>query len=139
MHLNIYRAPIDNDGVVNWSERWISKWNDCFFRYFEFFCLKTEEIKEENSVIIKATGKWAPMSKYVGFDTEITYKIFNNRKILVNIHAIPYGKFSEVLPRLGVYFEMNEKFQNVVWYGRGEDKTMQTVKHIAISVFTKKM
>lgn len=122
MRLNIYRAPTDNDGVVNWSERWITKWNSCLYRYFEFCVHDTTVSKEQDCIVVKATGKWAPISKYVWFVTEITYKIFNDGEILVHIHAEPYGKFIETLPRIGVYFEMNKKFQNVMWYGRGEDE-----------------
>lgn len=50
MRLNLYRAPTDNDGIVNWSERWIAKWNFCFYRYFEFYCHETNILKEENSI-----------------------------------------------------------------------------------------
>ena len=122
MQLNLYRAPIDNDGIVNWNERWIGKWNSRLYRHFEFYCHNTSVSKNCDSVIVKASGKWAPISKYVGFDMEITYKLFNEGEILVNIHAVPYGEFTETLPRIGVYFEMNKDFQNVVWYGRGEDE-----------------
>ncbi len=122
MLLNLYRAPIDNDGVVNWSERWITKWNSCFYRYFDFYCHKTDIQREENCVTVTAIGRWAPISKYIGFDIDITYKVFNDGEILVNIKAAPYGNFVETLPRIGVYFEMDKSFSNVIWYGRGEDE-----------------
>jgi len=92
------------------------------YRYFKFCEHDTTVSEEQDCIVVKATGKWAPISKYVGFDTEITYKIFNNGEILVNIHATPYGRFIETLPRIGVCFEMNKRFQQVVWYGRGEDE-----------------
>ena len=122
MKLNLYRAPTDNDGVVNWSERWITKWNSRLYKHFQFLCHNTSVSKEEDYILIQATGVWAPISKYVGFDTEITYKIFNEGEILVDIHATPYGIFTETLPRIGVCFEMNKDFENVSWYGRGEDE-----------------
>ena len=73
MKLNLYRAPTDNDGVVNWSERWITKWNSRLYKHFQFLCHNTSVSKEEDYVLIQATGVWAPISKYVGFATEITY------------------------------------------------------------------
>ena len=50
MKLNIYRAPIDNDGVVNWSPRWIEKWNERLLPYFEFFAKDMELKQEEEGV-----------------------------------------------------------------------------------------
>ncbi|MBQ8910978.1 MAG: hypothetical protein IJY89_00220, partial [Clostridia bacterium] len=122
MKLTVYRAPTDNDGVVNWSERWITKWNARLYRYFEFLCHNTTVCAKEDHILITASGVWAPISKYVGFETEITYKIFNEGEILVSIHGSPYGRFAETLPRLGVCFEMNRDFDQVMWYGRGEEE-----------------
>ena len=122
MRLNIYRAPTDNDGITGWSERWIAQWKSRLYRYFEFYCHNTSVTKNDDLIIIKATGKWAPISKFIGFDTEITYKIFSDGEILIDIHAVPYGVFVKTLPRIGVCFEMDKKFQNVKWYGRGEDE-----------------
>jgi len=122
MKLMVYRAPTDNDGVVNWSERWITKWNARLYRYFDFLCHNTSVCVKEDHILVTASGIWAPISKYVGFETEITYKIFNEGEILVSIHGSPYGHFAETLPRLGVCFEMNKDFTHVMWYGRGEDE-----------------
>lgn len=122
MKLNVYRAPTDNDGVVNWSERWITKWNSRLYKHFEFICHNTSVSEECDHTLVKAQGIWAPISKYLGFDTEISYKIFEGGEILLSIHASPYGAFEETLPRIGVCFEMEKDLNKVLWYGRGEDE-----------------
>jgi len=122
MKLNIYRAPIDNDGIEGLFERWIKKWDDHLLKYFDFHCHETSVLSSETSVTITANGIWAPISKYIGFSTEIIYKIMKGGNILITIHALPYGVFPEVLPRLGVVFEMDKEYQNITWYGRGEDE-----------------
>ena len=138
MKLNIYRAPTDNDGVVNWSERWITRWNSRLYKHFEFNCHNTSVSKESDHILMKAQGIWAPISKYLGFDTEITYKIFEKGEILINIHAAPYGSFEETLPRIGVCFEMNKALNRVLWYGRGEDENYSDRKaHCNIGLYEK--
>lgn len=123
MKLNLYRAPIDNDGIVNWQERWISDWNERLYRHFEFILLKSEvERTEQGAVRVTASGKWAPMSKFVGFDLKLTYTITDQGRIFVDIHGNPYGNFAETLPRIGVVFALDPSFSAVQWYGRGEDE-----------------
>ena len=122
MNFTTYRAPIDNDGVVGWNERWITKWHHSLLRYFEFITLKTYTEKQNDCVIVKTLGKLTPISKFTGFDIELTYKVTEDGSIITNIHATPYGGFQEALPRIGVFFTMNKEFGDVVWYGRGEDE-----------------
>ncbi len=122
MNFVIYRAPIDNDGVVSMFERWITKWNNVLLKHFEFIPIKIWAEKKTDCAVVKTFGKYAPISKFIGFDMEITYTITTDTNVLMDIHAVPYGKFSEVLPRIGVCFTMNKKFTDVVWYGRGEDE-----------------
>ena len=75
---NLYRAPIDNDGIINWRERWITEWNMRLYKYFEFVLLGSKVEKLDNgSVLVKASGKWTPMSKFVGFDMDILYNVSN--------------------------------------------------------------
>jgi len=122
MNLVIYRAPTDNDGVVNWCERWITEWNNALLRYFEFIPINITAEKKNDCVVVNTYGKWTPISRFIGFDTEITYTITKDGFIITEIHAAPYGKFPKVLPRIGVCFPINKAFDDVVWYGRGEDE-----------------
>ena len=122
MQLTIYRAPTDNDGVVNLFGRWIAKWDDALLKHFTFMPFKTDVKNEGDCIIISVSGKWAPISKFIGFDVEITYTITSDTSILTAIHAQPYGKFPETLPRLGVCFTLCKRFRDVSWYGRGEDE-----------------
>ena len=122
MNFTIYRAPIDNDGVVGWNERWITKWHHSFLRYFEFITLKTQAEKQKDCVIVKTFGKWTPISKFTGFDIELTYTVTMDGSIITDIHAVPYGGFYDALPRIGVFFTMSKEFDDVMWYGRGEEE-----------------
>lgn len=123
MALNLYRAPTDNDGVVNRAERWIAKWNERFYRYFEFILLQSEMHPQPNGgFLLKFKGKWTPISKFVGFDLELCYTVTQGGNVLVEIQGAPYGKFAETLPRIGVVFPLDASLSDVEWYGRGEDE-----------------
>lgn len=119
MKFNIYRAPIDNDGVVNWSPRWITKWDECLLKHFQFYAIDVDVKQSNNDIILTAKGIWAPTGKGLGFHMDITYIVLNDGLVLVNITGKPYGDFCEVLPRIGVCFEMSNRFKSVEWYGRG--------------------
>ncbi|MBE7044571.1 MAG: hypothetical protein E7397_03505 [Ruminococcaceae bacterium] len=122
MQLNFYRAPTDNDGVVNWSPRWIEAWDKSFLPYIEFFAEAAEVEKMEDSVVLRVSGKALPTGKYLGFLVQITYTIYKDGMILTEILGEPYGHLPEVLPRIGVCFELEKTFSTVSWYGRGEDE-----------------
>ena len=112
MTFNIYRAPTDNDGVVGWNERWIKEWRKRFYRYFEFVKLSSSIKHLDNGTLeVKVRGKWTPISKYVGFDMDIVYTVMREGNILVNIHGIPYGKFAETVPGIGVFFTLDKKMK----------------------------
>lgn len=122
MKLNFYRAPTDNDGVVNWSPRWIQKWDDVFLKHFDFFAESSELSEKEDCVVVNVKGKALPTGRFVGFIVELEYSIYKDGLILIKYKGKPYGNQPEVLPRIGVCFELEKDFENVTWYGRGEDE-----------------
>lgn len=122
MALNLYRAPTDNDGIVNWNERWIKEWHRHLYRQFEWHLLRTQVEETPKGLCIRALGKWAPISKFTGFDLEICYTVSKQGKIFLCFHGTPYGRFADCIPRIGVVFPLNQSAKTVLWYGRGEDE-----------------
>ena len=123
MQLNLYRAPIDNDGIVGWQRRWIDKWDARLYRYFRFVNLKTEvQTADDGSVCVRAVGKWTPGAKFVGFDVTLTYTVQEGGKVRFDMEAHPYGEFAECVPRLGVVISLSQRYSEATWYGRGEDE-----------------
>ena len=123
MTFNLYRAPIDNDGIVGWNERWIKEWKKRLYPYFEFVDLgSTVKRLDDGTVTVEVLARWTPISKYVGFDMTLVYTVMKDGNVLVDIHGTPYGKFSETVPRIGVFFALDGAMTEAVWYGRGEDE-----------------
>ena len=119
MRLNIFRAPTDNDGVVNCMPRWIRKWEEKLLPSFAFGAKTVTAEQSETEIAICAEGIFAPTGRYIGFSTTIRYRIYYNGYIHITITGEPYGEFCEVLPRLGVVFELDKAFGTANWYGRG--------------------
>ena len=150
MKLNFYRAPIDNDGIVGWSLRWIQDWDKVFLKHFTFFPESVELEKdavhdmmpnatEESQVStatkliaadanrspairIKVTGKALPTARYAGFFVTLKYHIYEDGLIVVEYEGEPYGKLPKVLPRIGICFEVNDTYTHAKWYGRGPEE-----------------
>ena len=137
--LNLYRAPIDNDGIVKFSERWIKEWQKALYRHFELMPLNiSTERQNDGSVSVSVVGKWTPPSAYEGFDIDIVYTVYGNGDIFVNIHGKPYGKFADTIPRIGLVFTLDKAMSRALWYGRGEDECyVDSCEHCNFGLYEK--
>ena len=122
MKLNFYRAPIDNDGIIGWSERWISEWGRTFLKHFAFFANSMQVEEECDCIRVTAKGKVLPTGRFIGFHVELIYRIYEDGLILVEYVGKPFGVFKDVLPRIGVLFETDPSYDTVRWYGRGPEE-----------------
>ena len=124
MKLNFYRAPIDNDGIVGWSLRWIQDWEKVFLKHFTFFAetMELEDSPSSDSLCIKVTGKCLPTGRYAGFFVTLKYHIYENGLIITEYEGEPYGKLPKVLPRIGIAFELSDAYTHAKWYGRGPEE-----------------
>ena len=122
MKLNFYRAPTDNDGIVNFSARWIGRWDWAFVKHWKFHPRTAEYTVEDTCIRVTVKGKILPVSRLIGYTVTLTYRIYADGLVLVEYEGTPYGDLPEVLPRMGVCFKLAEDYTDTVWYGRGEDE-----------------
>ncbi len=122
MQLNFYRTPTDNDGIVNFSARWIGRWDWAFVKHWKFHPRTAEYAVEDTGIRITVTGKCLPVSRLVGYLVTLTYRIYADGLVLTEYEGTPYGDLPEALPRMGVCFKLAEDYTDTVWYGRGEDE-----------------
>lgn len=137
MKLNFYRAPIDNDGIINFSERWIGRWAGIGLRDFKFFAETAEVDETEDCITMTVTGKTTIHARYVGFDVTLTYRIYGDGLVLVEYEGKPYGNFPEALPRIGVCLTLGDGYTDARWYGRGEDENYVDCKaHCPVGLYS---
>ncbi len=129
---NLFRASTDNDGILgmveNFFHRHAIKWKEQGIQTCSFFMYEMNAEVCEDKAICQAKGKVLPTSKFYGFDVTIRYEIFEDGLILVDIQGIPYGKFPEVLPRIGLCLPLAKEMENVSWYGRGDRENYSDCK-----------
>lgn len=133
MKFNFFRAPTDNDGILDlptrsWSGRNTLIWKEKFIDTLKFFAYETECEEEDDCVIVKSRGKILPNAKYLGFDAKTEYRIFADGTILFDTKCVPFGKLPERMPRMGVVFEIPDNFDEITWYGRGKNENYADIK-----------
>ncbi len=111
-HLNIYRAPLDNDNKVS------RKWNKYNFTRMKNKLLNFRLRKNKNNTItIETNIKYESNSKEILTHRAI-YTILQNGYMEVDNQFIP-EKNLPTLPEIAVSIIINPDFEKLQWYGRG--------------------
>lgn len=132
MGMSFYRKPTDNDGIKGRNEKISGPWDKSLLAEFVFFPEEEETSEGDNVFTLKYTGKILPEGKFVGYFAAITYNVYADGIITVNMKCKPYGRMPEILPRLGVVFETEKKYSRAIWFGRGEHENYDDRKTSAI-------
>ena len=109
--LNVFRAPIDNDGPFKraWFQLGLDKAASVPVSF---------DYRQENGYWIVQTRSKYECNMSCSFDLATRYQVFGNGWIKVDSVVTPIG-MSATLPRIGVTMELNQELEKVTWYGRG--------------------
>ncbi|WPJ97341.1 glycoside hydrolase family 2 TIM barrel-domain containing protein [Coraliomargarita algicola] len=117
--LNVWRAPIDNDGVHRRRQR-AGEWEQA--RLFEMF-FRPRALEFENNgserVTVYIEGQMLPQAYSLAYDCQFVYTILNDGRWFVDMQAVPYGDWPEVVGRLGMKMALPQRYQQVEWLGLG--------------------
>ena len=119
MRLNFHRAYIDNDGIPALFPRRIGEWKYFMLHQFYFNLMDMDVKEKDDRVVVEVSGMQTVHSHYLGFFIKMIYEIFADGTVLINIKGEPYGMVPKVIPRIGVAFEIPQKYERVKWLGRG--------------------
>ncbi len=117
--LNIWRAPLDNDGIKGWDGqdhkplgRWRSLGVDQIARQ------RCERSVSEDSV--QFVEQWQTPAGHL---IEVSTIWTSVRDTLAVTHTFSVPKELEDLPRIGVRFCLSPGFEKMQWFGRGPHET----------------
>ena len=120
MRLNCWRAPTDNDGIIGFEPRLAGEWERYLVHSMRFGCYTVDVTDTPEAVTVTAKGKFLPESHWWGFETELVYRILSGGAVEIAVHMVPYGNDRpNVLPRVGVCFELDGAYGHCRWLGRG--------------------
>jgi len=109
---NFWRPPSDND-LGNGMDKWAKMWQSASYNYH------SELVKKPSNTtngIAYNVNYLLPNNEAV---VEVYYEIFNSGKLKVNYSFKPNQTNLPNIPRLGMYLNLSNKFENVSWYGNG--------------------
>lgn len=125
-HFNCWRAPIDND--VHQKEKWKKLGLGNLQARVEKFSLE-----QLDRAVVKVTVQSVHSSYTVTpiIRTVFTYTVYGSGDVRLDIKFIPMRKLTW-LPKLGVQMTLPERFDRVLWYGRGPHENYPDMKYSAM-------
>lgn len=117
--VNVWRAPIDNDGVHRRTMR-AGEWNKA--RLFEmFFRPRALEFASngQDGVTVYIEGQILPQAYTLAFDCKYVFTILTDGRLFVDLQATPYGDWPDIIGRLGIKLALAKRFEHVEWFGLG--------------------
>ena len=114
-HLNLFRAPLDNDNKVRHQwDKYNFKLMKNKLQKFKVTQNKNGTITVESNIKYNANNKGAVLHKSI-------YTILGNGYIAVENQFIPKGNLP-TLPKIAVAMIVNPEFEQLKWYGRGPNE-----------------
>ncbi|MFC4798383.1 glycoside hydrolase family 2 TIM barrel-domain containing protein [Neobacillus sp. GCM10023253] len=124
--VTLWRAIIDNDMYK--KDDWINK----------YFLKNTKEQMgtvnyemAEDYIDIEITKYLSTVNQAWGFHLTYNYRITKNGALNIDLKGrkVLRGKeIPEMLPRIGVTINLNQDYNHVTWYGRGDSESYQDTK-----------
>ena len=117
--LNVWRAPIDNDGVHRRLMR-RGQWHDARLHEL-FFRPRAMELERlgDHAVAVYVEGQMLPQGYTIAYDCQYVYTVLGDGRLFVDLQATPHGDWPEVVGRLGMKLVLPRRLDQVEWYGLG--------------------
>ncbi|MEH7381219.1 glycoside hydrolase family 2 TIM barrel-domain containing protein [Bacillus sp. JJ1533] len=124
--VTLWRAIIDNDMYK--KDDWINKY---FLKNMKEQLGEVSYGVADNHVEIVITKFLSTVNQAWGFHLTYTYRITKNGALNIDLKGekVLRGiEIPEMLPRIGVTMHLNQDYNNVTWYGRGDSESYQDTK-----------
>ncbi|WP_342433226.1 glycoside hydrolase family 2 TIM barrel-domain containing protein [Neobacillus sp. FSL H8-0543] len=124
--LTLWRAIIDNDMYK--KDDWINKY---FLKNAKEQFVSLAYVVNEDYIDIEIKKYLSSVNQAWGFELHYHYRITQDG--VLNLHLKGYkvirGKeIPEMLPRIGLTMHLNNEYDDVTWYGRGDSESYQDSK-----------
>lgn len=121
-----YRAPLDNDRNI------CKYWHTMGLQNTSNICKGSNFTDNGDNVVITTNIKSIAKCILPVANTQIKYTIYPNGNILVDVNCLGGGAV-KLLPRFGVMLEMPKEYENIKYFGLGEDVNLPDYKEHTIN------
>lgn len=121
-----YRAPLDNDRNI------CKYWHTMGLQNTSNICKGSNFTDNGDNVVITTNIKSLAKCILPVANTQIKYTIYPNGNILVDVNCLGGGAV-KLLPRFGVMLEMPKEYENIKYFGLGEDVNLPDYKEHTIN------
>jgi len=121
---NIWRGPIDNDGVKGKADQWSAKWKPLgrwMLAGYDSLTASVGSVSERRvgaDLVLDSRLVYACSKGDGCFEVENRYRFTSGGLILCD-HVFRFGEGMADVPRLGLMLTVAEGFEQLDWYGRG--------------------
>ncbi|RMB62436.1 glycoside hydrolase family 2 TIM barrel-domain containing protein [Tessaracoccus antarcticus] len=74
---------------------------------------------DDGDVVVEVTQRIAPPVLDFGMHATLTWRFTPDGRADVRVSGTPYGSYDDIIPRIGLSFEVPRATRAVEWYGRG--------------------
>ena len=132
LKLNLWRAPIDNDGSEIFDGMYAAQWYDNALDKMDYKNLTYQIKKLYGNRAVKITVKGTLGSdKPMKFHFFTNYTIFGDGEVFVDNTVINDNNELMSIPRIGMNMIVPKEMDNFQWYGRGIHQSYQDKKQSA--------
>lgn len=121
-----YRAPLDNDRNI------CKYWHTMGLQNTSNICKGSNFTDNGDNVVITTNIKSIAKCILPVANTQIKYTIYPNGNILVDVNCLGGGAV-KLLPRFGLMLEMPKEYENIKYFGLGEDVNLPDYKEHTIN------
>lgn len=121
-----YRAPLDNDRNI------CKYWHTMGLQNTSNICKGSSFTDNGDNIVVTTNIKSIANCILPVANTQIKYTIYPNGNILVDVNCLGGGAV-KLLPRFGVMLEMPKEYENIKYFGLGEDVNLPDYKEHTIN------
>ena len=105
--------------VDNHAQEYDSLWKDNFIDVMQTSTRNVSWKQDDNAVVVTVSQRIAPPVRAFGMRVELVYTVLPSGRVDLKVSGEPYGDYSDIIPRIGISFEVPGCDRAVEWYGHG--------------------
>ena len=125
--LSCIRAWVDNDNWIRSGHKQEATGvNDAFVYYglgeLSYHSRTSAAVRGSDGSVEVHTYTLVSGTKSAGFQDDVTWRFNTDGTITMTSSVTPHGSMPDALPRLGKTMILDQRLENVEWYGRGPEE-----------------